>query len=139
MVKLFMIGLLMPIMAFGKMTIPTNLGDLCTPSNPDFKEFRYKERIPVCNRNVSSATKKFVCNRDGVKDRTNYLVNHYFSLFAGGSNSPTNLYCQPLSRNTANIEYDLFQKLKSDSLTIEEVRDTLIKVNNKLINELNNE
>jgi hypothetical protein len=35
-------------------------GDLCTVSSPDFKEYRYDEKIPYCFRDVSSATKKLV-------------------------------------------------------------------------------
>ena len=137
MVKILFITLLLPSLVFGKMTIPNNLGDLCSPSDKDFIEYRYKENVPVCERNVSTTTKDKICKRDGVLDRTNYLVNHVVSLFAGGSNSEKNLYCQPKNRNTADKEYILYQKLKSNEMTIEEVRLKLKEINDKLIKELN--
>jgi hypothetical protein len=119
------------------MTIPNIKGDLCNTSNPDFKEFRYKEHVPVCNRNVSSATKKKVCDRDGVKDRSNYLVDHFYSLSMGGSNEITNLWCQPRSVNTANMELDLFQNLRDNRMTQEEVLNKLFTTKTKLIERLN--
>src|SRR6202007_2139707 len=32
-------------------------GHLCSPSDPNFKEYRYAEHIPYCNRNVTQQMK----------------------------------------------------------------------------------
>ena len=119
------------------MTIPLTLGELCTPDNKDFIGYRYKENIPICERNVSVATKNKVCERDGVKDRTNYIVDHFNSLSMGGSNDINNLWCEPKSLNTASKEAELYNQLKNGTKTQKEVLDELYKLKISIIKKLN--
>ena len=119
------------------LTIPLTLGDLCTPNNKDFSGYRYKENVPVCERNVSPATKDKVCKRDGVKDRTNYLVDHFFPLSLGGSNSEKNLWCEPKSLNTAPQEYKLYEELKNGTKNQADVLFEIKMLKTKIITDLN--
>ena len=101
-------------------TVPTVPGSFCTQSNPDFQELRYKENIPICERNVSSARKDKICLRDGIKNRKEFTVDHMIPLFAGGSNADDNLWCQHKSINSADYELEVYKKLSAGDLTRDE-------------------
>ncbi len=69
-------------------------------SRPD--SHRYKERIPYCNRNVSSSEKWEVINvynkkfdyKIGRRERTQFKIDHLIPLCMGGSNEFSNLWPQ---------------------------------------------
>ena len=86
-------------------------GALCTPSDPNFKEYRYAERIPYCNRNVTSAEKDAIAGKYNVAPGTysQYEFDHLIPLAAGGSNSPENLWPQPIA--DAHIKDALEQRI----------------------------
>lgn len=73
-------------------------GELC--QNPD--EYRYPERIPYCERNVSKGKKsKIIKVYEEMFDfsvaklgRENFKIDHLIPLCAGGSNDDTNLWPQ---------------------------------------------
>jgi hypothetical protein len=73
-------------------------GETC--QRPD--TFRYPERIPYCNRNVSSSEKNAIINNYdrkfgyevGRMNRSDFKVDHYIPLCMGGSNSDKNLWPQ---------------------------------------------
>lgn len=97
-------------------------GHLCTQDNPDFDRFRYKEGIPYCNRNVSSARKDKICAQYGVSREErmkDYTVDHIIPLSLGGSNDDKNLWCQHRSIYTGNLEFWLYKNL--DNATMRQV------------------
>jgi hypothetical protein len=73
-------------------------GALC--DNPDTR--RYPEKIAYCNRNVDSSTKWAVIRMYNEKlgyhieasERSQYKIDHFYPLCAGGSNSAQNLWPQ---------------------------------------------
>lgn len=72
-------------------------GELC--KNPS--EYRYPERIPYCERDVSGAQKQEVFaayRREGFglnpRTRSSYKIDHLIPLCAGGSNNFENLWPQ---------------------------------------------
>jgi hypothetical protein len=95
-------------------------GSLCTVHDPDFKEFRYYEKIAYCERNVSERRRIEICDRDGVRDRSEYTVDHIIPLSLGGSNKDDNLWCQHRSIAITREEYQAFLKLRRGEITREE-------------------
>ena len=92
--------------------LPPVLGHLCTPEDKDFTEFRYNEQIAYCSRNVSSKYKDYICRRDGVNDRTDFTVDHIIPLAIGGSNHPSNLWCQHKSIAVTKLERKVYWQLR---------------------------
>lgn len=96
-------------------------GVLCTTRDRDFKEFRYAEQIPYCQRNFSQAEKKEVSRWYGVEweDHSLYQYDHLLSLCLGGSNALTNVW--PMlwdeARKKAGMEADLCRRLSRGELT----------------------
>ncbi|MBA2405929.1 MAG: hypothetical protein H0V66_14225 [Bdellovibrionales bacterium] len=94
-------------------------GSLC--DHPD--SYRYAEQIPYCERDVSSRTKSeiFETYRDelgyvlDLSNRSNYKIDHYIPLCAGGSNNDDNLWPQHISVFTITdpIESVGCEKLKA--------------------------
>jgi len=104
----------------GFLTVPPVPGDYCTPHDPDFKEYRYAEKVPYCNRNVMSWDKDRICERDGVEDRERFTVDHIIPLSLGGNNSEDNLWCQHRSLNVTGLEYEMYLDLRDGKKTQEE-------------------
>jgi hypothetical protein len=79
-----------PIVPNPKMTP----GSLCNPSTGDFEGYRYKQRVPVCRRNVSHELKAIIYNAYGIppRCRRNYTIDHFIPLSIGGSNQIENLW-----------------------------------------------
>jgi hypothetical protein len=73
-------------------------GSLC--EHPD--EYRYRERIPYCSRDVSKSLKQSIIAeydrklgyRVGQMQRNDFKIHHYIPLCAGGSNERDNLWPQ---------------------------------------------
>lgn len=90
-------------------------GVLCTTSDKDFKEYRYGEQIPYCQRNFSQAEKKEVSRWYGVawEDHSLYQYDHLLSLCLGGSNALTNVWpmLHDEARKKAVMEADLCRRL----------------------------
>lgn len=108
--------------------IPPVPGHLCAPTNPDFAEYRYQEQVPICKRNVSTKKKNEICERDGVKDRTNYTVDHIIPLSLGGSNADSNLWCQHKSLAVTNIEYFIYIQLRQNAVSQKQAIRGILKV-----------
>jgi hypothetical protein len=72
-------------------------GHLCSPSDPNFKEYRYAEHIPYCNRNVTQQMKLTIAQHYGVPqaDWNGYEFDHLIPLAIGGDSSIDNLWPQP--------------------------------------------
>lgn len=91
--------------------VPPTTGQLCTEEDPDFTEYRYEERIPYCARNVTVERKIEICKRDGVKDRSDFTVDHIIPLSIGGSNNDENLWCQHYSLAVTDLETKAYRSM----------------------------
>src|SRR5262245_32499514 len=69
-------------------------GELCTDSDSDFYEYRYKEEIAYCKRNVSSQLKANIYDEYEIPkdERRDYTIDHFIPLSIGGSNHQVNLW-----------------------------------------------
>jgi hypothetical protein len=96
-------------------------GKLCTPEDPNFLEFRYKEHIPYCQRNVPTAVRNGVANAYGVPVASlkNYEMDHFLPLSAGGSDDATNLWPQPheLALEKDMLELEVFDGMNAGTMT----------------------
>jgi hypothetical protein len=117
------LALLLLLISFSALSFPItpnrslSPGELCSRNNPDFKEYRYSERIAYCQRNVSYELREAVCERDGVENRQGYKVDHIVPLSIGGSNSAKNLWCQHLSIDTEELEFKLYEMVRDGDLS----------------------
>lgn len=69
-------------------------GHLCTAVNSDFKEFRYDEKIPYCERNVTTGRKSHIYQIYGIPKncKARFTIDHLIPLALGGSNEESNLW-----------------------------------------------
>ncbi|MCX5795634.1 MAG: HNH endonuclease signature motif containing protein [Elusimicrobia bacterium] len=107
-------------------------GRLCTASDSDFKEYRYAEHIPYCNRNVTQQMKQEVAAHYGVpqSDWPKYEFDHLIPLCIGGNSHVENLWPQPRGQNGGSdekdkLELDLYKQMVAGTITqAEAVRQT---------------
>jgi hypothetical protein len=99
-------------------------GSLCDHAS----EYRYPEHIAYCERDVSRTQKQVVFEdyrglgyRFDPRNRSNFKIDHYIPLCAGGSNHPDNLWPQHVSiyKVTDPIEALGCEKLKEGRITQE--------------------
>lgn len=105
-------------------------GFYCTKENPDFKEFRYKEKVAICNRNVSQAKRDRIYKAYGVtkEEQVLYTIDHMVPLAMGGSNDELNLWPQPKEITSAVLEFRVFNLINNDRLNIKESLDLVFSV-----------
>lgn len=105
-------------------------GELCSTHDPDFKEFRYGERIPYCERNVTTQRKKDIYSLYFVPKHlhSNYTIDHYVPLSLGGNNADENLWPEhkKIKELRKTLEWDLYQDLKSGRITQREAIEAII-------------
>ncbi|MGZ5543765.1 MAG: hypothetical protein ACXWIU_03745 [Limisphaerales bacterium] len=97
-------------------------GELCTPSNPDFTEYRYPAHIAYCKRNVTEAMKQKIAEAYGGIPRdqwSNYEFDHLIPLNAGGDSSIANLWPQPIAeaKEKDKVEQQTYNGLNNGKLT----------------------
>lgn len=99
-------------------------GHLCTPTDPNFKEYRYPEHIPYCQRNVTTPMKQEVGTHYGIaqSDWSGYEFDHLIPLAIGGDSSVDNLWPQPHgnpdgSDGKDRLENDLYLQMKAGTIT----------------------
>ncbi len=97
-------------------------GSLCTTPT----EFRYNERIPYCERSVSSSLKADIIEvYEDEYDftvghrRSSYKIDHYIPLCMGGSNEIDNLWPQEKNvyKITDPLESKLCNKIAANKIT----------------------
>jgi hypothetical protein len=97
-------------------------GDTC--DNPD--EFRYKEKIAYCKRDVESSRKYAIMREYDAKfgyeitrmQRMDFKIDHFIPLCMGGSNENTNLWPQhkTVYEVTDPLEGELCELMKAGQL-----------------------
>ena len=99
-------------------------GHLCSPSDPNFKEYRYKEHIPYCNRNVTQQMKTEIAAHYGVPQAnwSGYEFDHLIPLAIGGDSSIDNLWPQPHgdpdgSNGKDKLEDLLYREMAAGTIT----------------------
>lgn len=107
-------------------------GELCTAQNPSFQEYRYRERIPYCRRNVSEATKAKIYDAYGVPkaERGHYTIDHLIPLSIGGSNSPKNLWPEHKSVKATrpHLEQALYESIRDGVAQQSELVEHVLRV-----------
>ncbi|MCB0348534.1 MAG: hypothetical protein KDD37_06840 [Bdellovibrionales bacterium] len=97
-------------------------GSLCTKPT----EYRYKERIPYCERNVDTSLKyEIIHTYENEYDftvgnnRSRYKIDHYIPLCMGGSNEVDNLWPQEkrVYEITDPLEQKLCNKIAANKIT----------------------
>jgi hypothetical protein len=99
-------------------------GHLCNPSDPNFKEYRYAEHIPYCNRNVTQQMKVTIAAHYNVPqaDWNGYEFDHLIPLACGGDSSIDNLWPQPHgtpdgSDGKDRLENQLYLEMRDGKIT----------------------
>lgn len=99
-------------------------GNLCTPGDPNFKEYRYTEHIAYCNRNVTLQMKQQVAAEYNVpqSDWSSYEFDHLIPLCIGGDSSVDNLWPQPRGMNGGSddkdkLENQLYKEMAAGTIT----------------------
>lgn len=100
----------------------TTPGSMCLTSDPDFKEYRYPEKIPYCARKVSSSKKKRIYEKYGIPlaDRSHYTIDHLVPLALGGSNHENNLWPEAKelrAKYRPTLEIDLYKKISRGEIS----------------------
>ncbi|MDE2143094.1 MAG: hypothetical protein KGJ84_11855 [Elusimicrobia bacterium] len=101
-------------------------GHLCTSSDPNFKEYRYAEHIPYCNRMVTFQMKTDIAAHYGVLQSawSGFEFDHLIPLAIGGDSSVDNIWPQPHapgspdgSEGKDKLEEQLYLQMKAGSIT----------------------
>jgi hypothetical protein len=96
-------------------------GDLCTRRDRDFTEFRYRERIPYCERNVPSEQKAHIYDVYNVAEnkRERYTIDHLIPLSLGGNNADENLWPEhkQIKALRRNLEMETYVLLDRGEIT----------------------
>ena len=99
-------------------------GHLCSPNDPNFKEYRYAEHIPYCNRNVTQQMKLTIAQHYSVpqSDWNGYEFDHLIPLAIGGDSSIDNLWPQPHgtpdgSDGKDRLENQLYLEMRDGKIT----------------------
>jgi hypothetical protein len=99
-------------------------GNLCTADDPNFKEYRYPEHVPYCNRNVTEAMKTQIANNYGgipKSDWSNYEFDHLLPLGIGGDSSMDNIWPQPRGPEDSDgkdkLEDQLYKEMAAGTVT----------------------
>src|SRR5689334_9037 len=104
---------------------------MCDVRNPDFSEFRYAEKIPYCDRNVSAQLKQEIYRKYGIpkKCQYRYTIDHFMPLSLGGDNLMTNLWPEHklVKATRQSLEYDLYLQLKEGKITQRQAIDIIFE------------
>ena len=105
-------------------------GSICTTEHDDFKEFRYREKIPYCARGVSSSLKKRIYRQYKIplECKSLYTIDHLIPLSIGGDNSKENLWPEhkKIKKLRQNLEFRAYLDLKKGKITQEEAIERVL-------------
>lgn len=110
----------------------TSPGHMCTINDTDFQEYRYRQNIVYCKRNLSFNKKTSIYNKYGIdlSERDQYTIDHIIPLSIGGSNSELNLWPEHknVKQSRPNLETCIFNLVKNDLIKQKIAVDFILKV-----------
>ncbi|MFA6582889.1 MAG: ribonuclease domain-containing protein [Elusimicrobiaceae bacterium] len=98
-------------------------GNLCSPDDPNFKEYRYQEHVAYCNRYVTRTMKVRIAARYNVPESEwpDYEFDHLIPLGIGGNSSDDNIWPQPRSLGESadkdKLENLLYRQMAAGTIT----------------------
>ena len=111
-------------------------GELCNPTDPDFSELRYQEKIPYCKRNVEYSKRQEIYDayRIPAKCRHRYTIDHFIPLSVGGSNDDKNLWPEHklVKATRPNLELETYEALKAGKISQSDAIQKIVKVKTEM-------
>lgn len=96
-------------------------GDICSPSDVHFEEYRYPEQIAYCRRQVSTSLKSYIYKQYKISAsyQDNYTIDHMIPLSIGGSNQIQNLWPEhyKVKALRPHLEYKVYLSLRDAEIT----------------------
>ena len=109
------------------------LDSFCHEIDSDFKEYRYSEKVPYCQRNVPYRKRSEVYDIYNIprNQRRHYTIDHIIPLAIGGDNSLENIWPEnkKIKRMRYNLEIDTYLALKKGCLNRSQASSIIL--NNK--------
>ncbi len=106
-------------------------GDLCTKRDPDFVMYKYQEKIPYCERNVSWAKRQKIYDEYRIPSRCRhkYTIDHFIPLSLGGNNADTNLWPEHVlvKATRLQLEEELYLTLAQGKINQKEAIDIIVR------------
>lgn len=128
---LLIFTLLFSVNAIAFPQFPVTTGHICSTTDKDFKEFRYKTKMPYCKRNVNQSMRKKIYAKYGIKweERSHYTIDHIVPLSIGGSNHYDNLWPEHLSIKCSrgNLEFKLYYEVNEGIKTHTDAQMIILK------------
>ncbi len=110
-------------------------GDLCSKNDPDFEKYEYQEKIPRCQRNVSSSRREKIYDKYNISPdcRHRYTVDHFIPLALGGNNADINLWPEHVLVKATRplLELELYLALEHGEINQEEAIDIVVREKTK--------
>lgn len=105
-------------------------GDFCTSENRDFREYRYKERVAICRREVSWRLKSYIYDAYNIPEncRHEYTIDHFVPLSMGGSNESVNLWPEhkAVKATRQSLEQDTYVALNRGEIGANDAVETVV-------------
>lgn len=127
------------VVAFSYPLVPRQeltYGQLCSVNNPDFSAYRYAERIPYCERNVSKGQRDRIYNmyRIPVSCRGRYTIDHFIPLSIGGDNSEANLWPEHklVKATRPQLEQEVYNAVSRGRMTQKQAVEIIVREKTKL-------
>ena len=106
-------------------------GAMCNSEDPDWKEYRYPEKIDYRKRKVSSRLKVWLYERYGIPRncRSYYTIDHIVPLSLGGNNRVENLWPEhkSIKATRQNLEFELYQLLRDGRISQRDAVNTVLR------------
>ncbi len=110
-------------------------GQLCSERNVDFKNYRYAERIPYCERNVTQEQRSRIYNQYRIPTncRKRYTIDHFIPLSIGGDNSDVNLWPEHklVKATRPRLEQELYEAISRGRITQKQAVELIVREKTK--------
>jgi hypothetical protein len=118
----------------------TTPGEFCDENDKDFQDFRYKEKMAYCKRNVSKGLKNHIYEMYHIPKNCHgsYTIDHFVPLALGGNNALENLWPEHklVKATRQEMEQDLYNQVSEGTMTSEDAVKILIQEKMKLVLDL---
>lgn len=104
-----------------RLPMQTTPGSLCERNDISFDAYHFAEHVPYCRPRVTDELKHAVLSSYGIDDKNAdiFEFDHLIPLALGGSNSPDNIWPQPIGdvKEKNDFEEKLYNQMKAGTLT----------------------